>query len=264
MFFQDAVRYHYQRPQLREVICQVRFPAILSIGAKEPAEFQEAVRAAFPRYAARQDQPAPRVTMKDGEVKVEKPQSVTNYNFISADNRWKLNLTRDFISLSTVAYQGWEDFARRLDQPLAQFIRIYQPAFFQRIGLRYVNIFSRRDMGLVGTPWRELFTGPYLGLLNFEDVDEGRTVKSAVDYDTALDGSCRVKVHAGPGNIKSNVPGAPEDKEVKFILDMDLYMGGEVAPMLAAPSLETLHNHSTRLFQGAITRKLHDAMVPEN
>ena len=263
MFFQEAPRCRYRKSQLREVICQVRFPAILAIGAREPAEFQEAVRAAFPRYAARQDRPAPRIALKNGEVQVEKVQPVTNYHFLSADNRWKLNLTRDFISLSTVAYTGWEDFAHRLDQPLAQFIRIYQPAFFQRIGLRYVNIFSRRALGLEGTPWRALFTAPYLGVLNFEDVDEGRTAKSAVDYDTALDGSCRVKLHAGPGNIKSAAPGAPEDKEVKFILDMDLYMGGEVAPALAAPSLETLHGHSTGLFRGAITPALHAALAPE-
>ena len=49
MFFQEAPRCRYRRSQLREAICQVRFPAILAIGAREPAEFQEAVRAAFPR-----------------------------------------------------------------------------------------------------------------------------------------------------------------------------------------------------------------------
>ena len=37
---------HYGRPQLREVICQLRFPAILSIGSHEPADFQEAIRQA--------------------------------------------------------------------------------------------------------------------------------------------------------------------------------------------------------------------------
>jgi len=262
MFHQDAVRYHYSTPQLREVICQVRFPAILSIGTTEPAEFQEAIRAEFPRYAVKQDQPAPKITVSGGEVKVEKPQPVTNYHFLSADNRWKLNLTRDFISLSTVAYDGWEDFGRRLDLPLAQFIRIYQPAFFQRIGLRYLNIFSRKALGLEGEPWRELFTAPYLGLLNFEDAAEERTVKSIVEYDTALDSSCRVKVHAGPGMIRNNAPNAPADNEPRFILDLDLYMAGETAPALAAGALETLHSHSTDLFQGAITRKLHHAMGP--
>ena len=62
MLFAEYARCQYARSPLVEVICQLRFPSILSIGAKEPAEFQEAVRREFPRYAARQEQPAPRVT----------------------------------------------------------------------------------------------------------------------------------------------------------------------------------------------------------
>lgn len=59
MLYSDNSRVHYRRPQLMEVVCQLRFPAILSIGAREPADFQEAVRAMFPRYAAKQEQPPP-------------------------------------------------------------------------------------------------------------------------------------------------------------------------------------------------------------
>ena len=82
---------------------------------------------------------------------VQQPPAVTNYNFISADGLWKLNLTSTFIALSTLRYQRWEDFATRLDRPLAQFIQIYQPAFFERIGLRYVNAFSWSWRGNSGT-----------------------------------------------------------------------------------------------------------------
>ncbi|HWS42079.1 MAG TPA: TIGR04255 family protein, partial [Pseudoflavonifractor sp.] len=61
MLFSHYDRYQYAVNPLVEVICQLRFPAILSIGAKEPAEFQEAVRREFPRYAANQEVPAPTV-----------------------------------------------------------------------------------------------------------------------------------------------------------------------------------------------------------
>ena len=33
-------RVQYAKPQIMEVICQLRFPTILSIGAKEPVDFQ--------------------------------------------------------------------------------------------------------------------------------------------------------------------------------------------------------------------------------
>ena len=263
MLYSDNPRVHYEKAQLAEAICQLRFPTILSIGTKEPADFQEAIRAMFPRYAAKREQPAPRIAnLGTPQAKLEVQDPVVNYNFVSADGRWKLNLTNSFISLSTVAYPGWEAFGQHFDLPLAQFIRIYQPAFFQRIGLRYVNIFSRRALELEGEPWRELIAAPYLGVLAEEDVVEGRTRKCSVDVELELDSSCRVWVHAGPGMVKKNVPNAPADTEVKFILDLDLSMSGQIDPRMAAAGLETLHGHSTPLFQGAITDKLHTALEP--
>lgn len=258
MLYSDHPRVHYDKAQLVEVICQLRFPAILAISGREPVDFQEAVRGMFPRYAAKQEQTAPRPALPGG--KLEPPQTVINHNFISADGHWKLNLTNSFISLSTVAYPGWESFGKRFDMPLAQFIRIYQPAFFERIGLRYVNIFSRRALELEDEPWRELIAAPYLGVLAEEDVEESSARKCAVDVELDLDSTCRAKIHAGPGMIKQNAPNAPRDPEVKFILDIDLFMGGQIDPRMAAGGLETLHRHSTPIFQGAITDKLHTAL----
>lgn len=264
MLFSDHPRVRYNKPQLAEVICQFRFPAILTIGTKEPADFQEAVRSMFPRYAVRQDQPGPKITgLGTPEARLEAQQAVVNHNFVSADGRWKLNLTKNFISLSTIAYPGWEEFGQRFDLPLAQFIRIYQPAFFERIGLRYVNIFSRKALDMEDEPWRDLFTAPYLGALAAEDVEERNTRKCSVDLEINLDSTCRAKIHAGPGMIKSHVPDAPQDTEVKFIFDMDLFMSGQLDPRFAAGGLETLHGHSTPLFQGAITDRLHSALEPD-
>ena len=50
MISPDNRRYAYGKAQLIEVICQLRFPTILSIDTREPADFQETVREAFPRY----------------------------------------------------------------------------------------------------------------------------------------------------------------------------------------------------------------------
>ena len=263
MLYSDNPRVHYDKPQLAEVICQLRFPAILSIGAREPVDFQEAVRGMFPRYAAKEEQPAAKITgLGTPGAKVEQPKTIINHNFVSADGRWKLNLTNGFISLSTVAYPGWESFGKQFDLPLAHFIRIYQPAFFERIGLRYVNIFSRKALDLEREPWRDLIAAPYLGVLAEEDVDESATRKCSVDVELHLDSTCRAKIHAGPGMVKQNIPNAAQDPEVKFILDMDLFMLGQIDPRMAAGGLETLHGHSTPLFQGAITDRLHTALEP--
>ena len=263
MLFSDHPRTHYRNVPAREVICQLRFPSILTINAAEPADFQDAIRGDFPQYARRQDAAPPRITGLGGpNVKVEQQPPVTNHNFVSEDNLWRLNLTKDFIALSTLHYSGWEEFARHLDKPLAAFIRLYKPAYFQRVGLRYVNVFSRARLGLEDAGWEELFAPAYTAVLREPDVAEDRLVSFGSDLTVKLDSSCLAQIHAGPGVLKQRTPGAPQDPEVKFILDMDLSMSGNTPCTLAAGALETLHGHSTRLFEGAITEKLREALDP--
>ena len=98
-----------------------------------------------------------------------------------------------------------------------------------------------------------------LGILSQEDVSEQRCNQCSTQFDIALDSSCRAKVQTGLAKVKP-APNAQPDQELKFVLDFDLYMGGEITPMLSAGALETLHCHSTTLFEGAITDKLRAAI----
>ena len=263
MLFSAHPRAQYRKAPAHEVICQLRFPTILSIHTVEPADFQEAIRAEFPKYARRQDTTPPKITLVNGSApKVEQQPPVINYHFLSADNQWKLNLTKDFIALSTLHYTGWEEFARHLDKPLAAFIKLYKPAYFQRVGLRYVNIFSRSSLGIEDAKWAELISPAYVGPLCQPDAMEENFLNCASDLLLQLDSSCRAKIHAGPGRLKNTAQGAPQDPEVKFIFDMDLSMGGDVPCTLSAAGLETLHGHATRIFEGAVTDRLRTAMGP--
>ena len=258
MLFAPYERLQYARSPLVEVICQLRFPTILSIGANEPAAFQEAVRKDFPRYAARQEQVPPKVVKKGNATALEPQKPITNYHFVSEDGRWKLNLTQNFIALSTLSYQRWEDFAARLDQPLAQFIQIYQPAFFERLGLRYVNAISRQRLGLEDHLWDDLIRDHYVGILGQPDVEETEITKCSLDVETPLVGGYRMKVHAGPGLIG----GGKTDKEVKFILDSDFSAAGQLTADSVPAKLEDMHRFALCLFRGAITEELHQAMGP--
>ena len=260
MLFSDYQRYQYARSPLVEVICQLRFPAILAINTKEPAEFQEAVRRSFPRYAVRQEQRLPRlVGGGTPNAKLEPQSPVANHSFVSADGLWKLNLTKDFIALSTLRYTRWEDFALRLDEPLAQFIQVYAPAFFERIGLRYVNAVSKSRLGLTDLLWDDLIRSPYLGILGEPDVDETKVSRSAVDTEIGLEGGIRLKIHAGPGLIN----GGKQDPEPKFILDGDVSLPGNTPADKVPAILDGLHHYAERFFHGAITQELHEAMGPQ-
>lgn len=256
MLFSHRPRTHYGKTALHEVICQVRFPVILSINANAPADFQETIRAVFPQYMARQET----VPAKGPQGN---PTQIVNHHFISADNRWKVNLTQGFISLSTLHYTSWEEFARQLDKVLAEFIRIYNPAYFERVGLRYVNIISRKRLEPEDCSWTELISPAYCGPMLQEDVREDMFASCMQDFAVKPDSSCVARIRSGPSRVKNSAPNAPQDPEMKFMLDLDLSMGGQLSCTLAAGALETLHSHAGRLFEGAITDTLRKAMDPQ-
>lgn len=245
MFSQES-RCVYAKNHLAEVICQLRFPEILSIESQLPAAFQDEIRGVFPKYSVRRENVSPQ-------------QQTNNYQFSTEDGTWRVNMTSKFISLSCVRYTSWETFAAMLDKPLAAFIQIYQPAYFERIGLRYLNFISRRDLQLDDVPYRELISPQYLGVLADEDIAESGVTRCTVDVDVAIRGGCRAKVHAGPGKVTR---GGKDDPETKFVFDLDLYMMGNVPVNVSAGALQTLHNQSYGIFRGAITEQLHDAMEP--
>lgn len=249
----------YQNNTLADVICQLRFPDILTIDVNVPADFQEAIRSEFPLYSVKKEMPAPKVVGNPVNLHVEKQDATNNYQFTSADGIWRVNLTGRFISLACTNYSCWEDFAKKLDVPLAAFIKIYNPAYFQRIGLRYVNFISRKVLGLENEPFSELIQPQYLGVLADDEVPEQAASRCTIDTDVAIRGGCRVKLHAGPGMVKKI---GQQDNEVKFIFDQDLFMSGNIPVKYAAGSLETLHAQAYPIFRGAITDTLHYAMKP--
>lgn len=259
--FSNEKRCLYGKNQLTDVICQCRFPEILSINAAPPAEFQEAVRQEFPRYHLRQDIPAPKISGIPGQFSLENQPRTINYQFTSADGFRRINLTSKFISVSCANYRYWEDFAETMDRVLSAFIRIYRPAYFDRIGLRYLNVISREDLGLKEMRFSDLIAPCYLGPLADADVNELSAARCTLDLEMAIRGGCRIKLHAGPGRIKRN---GKDDPEVKYVFDQDLFMPGQIPVSLSAGALQTLHSQAYPVFRAAITDTLHDAMEPEN
>lgn len=258
--FSTENRCIYQNNQLADVICQLRFPEILSINAAPPAAFQEDIRAEYPQYSAKKETPAPKITGTPSGLHLENQPSTPNYQFTSADGAWRVNLTSRFISLACTQYTCWEDFAKKLDAPLAAFIKTYKPAYFERIGLRYLNFISRKALNLEQVPFSELIQPTYLGILADDEIAEQAASRSGVDAEVTIRGGCHAKIHAGPGIVTRN---GQTESEAKFIFDQDLFMTGNVPINYSAGALETLHSQAYPIFRGAISDLLHSAMDPE-
>lgn len=134
-------------PPLTEVVCQVRYPAILRIAKEHPVEFQERIRQRFPEYDI--EQPfklsIPGVGAV-GEPSAELPPRL--FRFTSVDGHTIATLAVDFFALSTTRYQHWSNFVDDLLVVSEAVQATYRPAYASRIGLRYVNRLSQTTTGL--------------------------------------------------------------------------------------------------------------------
>ena len=123
-----------------------------------------------------------------------------------------------------------------------------------------MNLISRKRLALEETPWTDLIAPAYTGALCDPDLTEEDVLNYGTDLNLKLDNSCRAKIHAGLARLQIKAPNAPQDPEMKFIFDMDLSMSGNIPCTLAAGALETLHVHGGRIFEGAITEDLREAL----
>jgi len=258
--FDTSAHVHYQKNQLVNVICQLRFPTILSIQEKIPVDFQEAVRRDFPKYSVRTEQPAPKLENRNGVLTPVKQDAVKNYSFQTLDGQAGLNLTDSFIALTVSQYEDWETFAGILDKIVADFCRIYEPACFERIGLRYMNAISRKDLDLEEYRWTDLIQPRYLGLLGDEEMAEQDFSRCTQDAEFKARGGCRAKLHCGPGLIKKN---NVQDPVPRYIIDIDVFMSGQIMPRHLTGALQTAHINANQIFREALTGTLHNAMQPE-
>ena len=204
--FSNQPRKFYRRSPLIEVICQLRFPDILKIEAHEPADFQDAIRQVYPQYAKRIEQLPP----QNAGGKMVEQGTVNNYQFISADGGWKVSLTKGFIALSTTRYTRWEEFAKRLDVVLAAFIKIYQPAYFTRVGLRYMNAVNKAALGFAETPWHELIAPGYLGLM------ATAPVRSTNRRSSCWTSMCSLTAKCPSGRLRAHSTSSTTTQEASF------------------------------------------------
>lgn len=251
----------YKKNPLIEVIVQYKFPKILALNSGDPVEFQEAIRRDYPNYQLTLENQQ-EISFSIGQDSVPIPsliqrQPVRNHNFISQDGKYKINLTSGFISISTIGYTRWEELLSRFSNPIKEFERIYTPSFYERIGLRYVDAFSRKNLKLEEKPWKELIKQPWLGA--FSSIDESKMINMGLDVEYYLDlddNTSRAKIHTGVG-VLNNSP------EKVFVIDSDFIHIKNTVAENASSVLEYLHVNAKSFIRSAITDTLHFAMKPE-
>ncbi len=263
MPFPDSRRVIYKRNPLAEVICQLRFPPILRIDSEAPSRFQEAIRNDYPLYGE-----APEMTMVlPPNVPPEIAKLIQGLRptfgagkrhvFTTEDRNWEATLTRESLALKTTVYRRWEDFRQRLTILCEALVLAYQPSFFVRIGLRYVDVILRSTLDLASTPWSQLLQPHLAGELSSPEIAE--------DIETAQR-QVLVKLDAQGGRvmIRHGLAVAEPAHEGCFFVDSDFHTERRTELKDANKTLDNFNRAAGCLFRWCIRERLHLALQPES
>lgn len=252
---QEYKRVKYNKSPLIEVIFQLRFPTILSINSKQPVNFQERIRERYPFYQEDIEQQNEFLISPEGNPAQIKMSQNKNYSFVSADHMYKVNLTSSFIAISTMGYTQWEDFLNHINYIIPEFEKEYTPAFYTRVGLRYVDAITRGNLGLNNKKWNELIQPHVLGIVTPE-IEEGvQSFVSEAEYKNQ-DGKTLTKTHIELVHVNDN-------PEMSLLIDCDYFTLEVTQKENLLDVANALHINSSNFIGKAITEELSKAMEPE-
>lgn len=258
MPFPEVQRVIYRRNPLDQVVCQLRFPPILRIESDIPADFQDIVRVDFPNFSETLGVLIEVPKELKGKVPLDlfAPPNIKNYEFSSEDGQWKVNLTRTFVALTANKYERWEEFKDKLVGPLNALIDVYSPIYFSRVGLRYINVIKRSELGLDGVDWSELLEPYVMGILGVPEVGD-RVEGFESNYQVRLSDEESI-VRIVTGFVVD-----PDMSERYYRIDNDFFNVTKIDINVAMEKLDYFNQRGSRLFRWCITDRLHEAMEPE-
>lgn len=249
----------YQNNPLIEVVCQLRFPTILRIAHQQPVEFQDNIRFDYPIFESSQNVQIP------SEISNFIPQfsasliNEVNYSFKSEDLKWQLSLDKESITLITNNYERYEQFSSRFKKAIEVFEKIYKPAFYSRVGLRYRDLIVRSKLNLQDKDWSELIPEHIASELHTPVIAPSiRLLLKNLQLET---GFGQVLFNHGLVRVRDT---EKDIDELAYLLDADFSTEGKIGKSDDIWNIFDQSNRTARnLFRWSITDKLHNAMQPQ-
>lgn len=256
--FPDVDRVLYRKATIREVVCQVRFPADLRVETEPPADFQQRIRQAFPLLKQKTQSVIsglPPEVAKAFEAVAPPSGSTTIWQFGREDSEARVELMKDRLTLISPEYKNWGDFIEDFRSALDAFLELYKPLFYERIGLRYRNLIRRSMLDLEDVPWHELVKGHVLGELVVPAVGECAVEASRSLVLTLPEKGAQARLQHGFATEQGS-------DEQCYLIDGDFFVQRtDISDGYNA--IEYLHGYAARYFRWCITDRLHEAMQPD-
>jgi len=236
MLFPEVDKVNYKINCREIVTCRLQFPTIMKIDTDGPLSFKKIISDKYPKFS----------TLDENKAFV----------FSSEDGKWKINLTSNYISLSTNNYKDWENFRERLQIILKKFVDHYQLKLFNIISLNSVYKFIPSKLGLNGVSWNNLVNAGVLGVLASEDMR---------DNIENVENICIIRLTNRNTVLKigTKTTRMPKNEELSLIFDQDLSEIADRGLDQLTGALNHLSAGSSRMFRWGIKDQLHNAMKPE-
>ena len=261
MSFPLTRRQSYSKNPIQEVICQVRFPTILEISAKPPADFQNLVRQNYPLFEERRPGLSGATKgMPDEIAKLLESLPLTNptvpeYKFSTADKDKTIAFSQDFLAFTSMTYDRWENFLAGFQYAEAAFKETYGPAFYSRVGLRYQDVVDRGELGLEACTWGQLFNPEFTGILGADSIGE------AVE-ETRTEALIRLSGGSGVVRIQHGFAKRTSDDYIVYSIDADFFTSDRTEIDHVGQTLDIFNRCAGDFFRWAISDTLRDALGP--
>ncbi len=246
----------YQRNPLVEVVAAVQFPPLLRLVQEVPKELQVRLGREYPltSYMEATGQIALPDQRSDG-VPQQFPSSLRTTTFSSVDKFWTISVGSTLLGLTCTKYSEWSQFRGRLSELLRVFGEIYELTIATRFGLRYKDVISKRDLGVIDSPWHDLIRPEVLASFEFFTAD--------LDSNPAALASIQLAIPPGKVNISLGTVTNIE-KQIGFLIDTDCYIDqiGQFDLDSLLKNADELHEYTSIVFQSCITDFLHDRLEP--
>lgn len=265
MRIKPSERVVYQNNPIVEVVCQIRFPLLLSLEEVGPAAFQQNfANKHYPLLDIQHDQQISITIGADQELAAPGQPIATNktYHFDNEDRSWRVSIGNSFFALTCLKYSAWNEFESRFFDALNAFVDCYPLEVVQRVGLRYKDVIDRVALGLETTPWTELLAPFIVGILSAEDFAEDDSVPEA-DVDSIF---CQSVLKLDDCNLllQSALLRDVASSKTAFLIDGDYYVERleHFNIDTLKQELNKLHGSAGALFRRCIKGPLHQALQP--
>jgi uncharacterized protein (TIGR04255 family) len=251
--FPDSGRVQFRQNPLQEVIVQLRFPRLLEIEAALPSGFQKQLA---PEYPILETRNTAVFSLRSGEEMPAPEQVRIEYDFYDSERKSKIVLSSNFLAVSTTNYLSWSTFATHLRRGIEALLNEYEPAFFTRLGLRYVNVIDRRPLGLLNEDWTSLLRASIIGPLADSDLGPKATqFNLAAQFE---DGANKVV-------LRTSLAINDDTKDKCFVIDTDVFTEEQTPTRVedALQRTELFNGHAGRAFRWCIEPPLVQALDPE-